>query len=92
MNWTSDQTPDPTLPGPLLPQASSYQKLGDGASRAHGGAVQAEGWGGCQGGRENAPSEGQRSGDRPAGEQGLLNLEKGAEAQGSGAAPPPGWY
>lgn len=61
----------------FFPQVHSYQKLDDEASRAHGGAVQAEGWGGCQGDRESEPGEGQQSGGQPAGELGLLNLKKG---------------
>lgn len=91
MNRSSDLTANPTLTlEPLLPQVHSYQKRGDEASRAHGGAVQAEGWGECQGDRESEPGEGQQSGGQPAGELGLLNLKYGAEVQiqvvqGSGA-------
>lgn len=62
------------------------QKLGDEASRAHGGAVQAEGWGGCQGDRESEPGEGQQSGGPPAGARGLLNLGGGGPAGGGGGA------
>lgn len=58
-----------------------YQKLDDEASRAHGGAVQAEGWGGCRGGRESEPGEGQRSGGQPAGAPGLLNLKEGQKSR-----------
>lgn len=61
------------------------QKLGDEASRVHGEAVQAEGWGECQGDRENEPSEGQRSEGRPVGEPGLRNLEKGRDPDTGGA-------
>lgn len=57
------------------------QRLDDEASHAHGEAVQAEGWGGCQEDRESEPDEGQRSGGRPAGELGLLNLKKGRKAR-----------
>lgn len=63
-----------------------YQKLDDEASRAHGGAVQAEGWGGCQGDRESEPGEGQQSRGRPAGALGLLNLGGGGPAGGGGGA------
>lgn len=76
--------------GPLLRRAHSYQRLDDAASHAHGGAVQAEGWGGCRAGRGSEPGEGQQSGGPPVGELGLLNLKRGAEGQvvvvwGSGA-------
>lgn len=54
----------------------SYQKLGGAASRAHGGAVQVEDWGGCPEGRGSELSEGQQSGGQPGGELGLLNLKK----------------
>lgn len=68
----------PQLPlgSPCPPLVNSYQKLGGAASRAHGGVVQVEGWGGCQEGRESEPSEGQQSGGQPVGELGLLNLKK----------------
>lgn len=81
MTGPSGQTTNQLLPGRRLPQVHSYQKLGDEASRAHGGAVQAEGWGGCQGDRESEPGEGQQSGGPPAGARGLLNLKEGAEVQ-----------
>lgn len=61
-----------------------YQKLDDEASRAHGGAVQAEGWGECRGGRESEPGEDQRSGGQPAGALGLLSLGGGGPAGGGG--------
>lgn len=72
------------------------QKLGDEASRVRGGAVQAEGWGECQGDRENEPGEGQQSEGQPAGEPGLLNLGRGRDpgAGGEGSAAPnvcPSW-
>jgi hypothetical protein len=60
------------------------QKLDDAASRAHGGAVQVEGWGGCQEGRGSEPGEGQQSGGQPEGELGLLNLDGGGPAGGGG--------
>lgn len=68
-NCSSDSTPCP-------PPVISYQKLGGAASRAHGGAVQVEDWGGCPEGRGSELSEGQQSGGQPGGELGLLNLKK----------------
>lgn len=75
----------PAADGPLTwgvgwPQASlggrGCQKQDGAASRAHGGAVQAEGWGGCQGDRGNEPGEGQQSGGQPGGELDRPNLKK----------------
>lgn len=63
---------------------TSYQKLDGAASRARGGAVQVEDWGGCPEGRGSELSEGQQSGGQPGGELGLLNLGGEDPAGGGG--------
>lgn len=73
MNKTAgDQQSSPTRPSPI-----THQRRGGAASRAHGGAVPAEGWGGCQAGKGSEPGEGRRPGGRPGGELGLLSLGRG---------------
>lgn len=78
----------PQLPfgTPCPPPVISYQKLGGAASRAHGGAVQVEDWGGCPEGRGSELSEGQQSGGQPGDELGLLNLKKKKKDTGPDAA------
>lgn len=69
----------PLTSGVVWPQASrggrGFQKQDGEASRAHGGAVQAEGWGECQGGRGIEPDEDQQSEGQQVGELDLLNLK-----------------
>lgn len=59
-----------------------YRKLDGEASHAHGVAVQAEGWGGCQGDKGTGPDEGQLPGDLPVGARDLLNPDVKDPADG----------